>query len=65
MEFQKILNLWNKPSAIVDNQSNAKFKVENEIINYTEVLRPNLCDFNDAYILVVIQKMIPLLMGIM
>ena len=61
MEHQKILNLlieanyskfvaskWN----IANDQSNASYDVENKIICNTEVLKSNLCDFNDAYILV-------------
>ena len=39
---------WN----IVNDQSNANFNVRNGIIYNTEVLKSNLCDYNDAYILV-------------
>ena len=39
---------WN----IVNNQSNANYDVGNEIIYNKEVLKFNLCDYNDAYILV-------------
>ena len=39
---------WN----IVNIQSNANYDVENEIIHNTEVLKPNFCDYNDAYILI-------------
>ena len=39
---------WN----IVNDQSNANYNVGNEIIYDTEVLKSNLCDYNDAYILV-------------
>ena len=39
---------WN----IVIDQSNTNYDEENEIICYTEVLKRNLCDFNDACILV-------------
>ena len=39
---------WN----IVNDQSNANYDVGNEIIYNTEVLKSNLCDYNDAYILV-------------
>ena len=39
---------WN----IVNDQSNANYDVENEIIHNTEVLKSNLWDYNDAYILV-------------
>ena len=39
---------WN----IVNNQSNADYGVGNEFIYSTEILKSNLCDYNDAYILV-------------
>ena len=61
MEHQKILNLLNEASDskfvtrkwnIVNDQSNANYDVGNEIIYNTEVLKSNLCDYNDAYILV-------------
>ena len=39
---------WN----IVNNQSNGNYDVGNEIIYNTEVLKSNLCDYNDVYILV-------------
>ena len=39
---------WN----IVNDQSNANYDVGNEIICNTEVLKFNLCHYNDAYILV-------------
>ena len=39
---------WN----IVNYQSNANYGVGNEIIYNTEILKSNLCDYNDAYILV-------------
>ena len=61
MEHQEILILlieqnnskfvtrkWN----IVNDQSNAIYDLRNEIIYNTEVLKSNLCDYNDAYILV-------------
>ena len=60
MEHQKILNLLNEANDskfvkrkwnIVNDQSNANYGVGNEIIYYTEVLKSNLCDYNDAYIL--------------
>ena len=60
MEHQKILNLLNEASDskfvtrkqnIVNDQSNANYDVGNEIIYNTEILKSNLCDFNDAYIL--------------
>ena len=37
---------------IVNDQSNANYDVRNEIIYSTEVLKSNLCNYNDAYILV-------------
>ena len=39
---------WN----IVNDQTNANYDVRNDIIYNTEVLKSNLCDYNDAYILV-------------
>ena len=39
---------WN----IANDQSNENYDVGNEIIYNTEVLKSNLCDFSDAYILV-------------
>ena len=36
----------------VNDQSNTNFDVGNEIMHNTEVLKSNLCDYNDAYILV-------------
>ena len=39
---------WN----IVNGQSNASYDVGNKISYNTEVLKSNLCDYNDAYILV-------------
>ena len=38
---------WN----IVNDQSNANYRVGNEIIYGTEVLKSNICDCNYAYIL--------------
>ena len=61
MEHQKILNLLNEPNDskfvtrkwnIVNDISNASYGVGNDIICNTEVLKSNLCDNNDAYILV-------------
>ena len=61
MEHQKILNLlkevnnskfvrrqWNT----VNDQSNANHDEGNKIIYNTEVLKSNLCGYNDSYILV-------------
>ena len=61
MEHQKILNLLNEASGskfvmrkwnIFIDQSNANYDVGNEITYNTEVLKYNLCDYNDAFILV-------------
>ena len=61
MEHQKILNILNEPNdskfvtrkwSIVNDQSNVNYDVGNKIIYNTDVLKSNLCDFNDAYILV-------------
>ena len=61
MKHQNILNLLNEPSDsklvtrkwnIANNQSNANYDVGNEIIKNTGVLKSNLCNYNDAYILV-------------
>ena len=61
MEHQKILNLMNKAKdtkfvskewKIVDHNSKTNYGVGIEIILNTEVLKSNLCDYNDAYILV-------------
>ena len=60
MEHQKLLNLLNEASdskfvarkwTIVNDQSNPSYDVGNEIVYNTEVLKFNLCDYNDAYIL--------------
>ena len=39
---------WN----IVSDQSNRNYNVGNEVIYNTEVLKSNLCDRNNAYLLV-------------
>ena len=44
---QTILNLWEE-----NDQPKANYDVGNEIIDNTEVLKLNLCDYNDAYVLV-------------
>ena len=36
----------------VNDQSNKNYDAENEIIYITEVLKSNLCNYSDAYILV-------------
>ena len=43
-----VIRKWN----IVNNQLNANYNVGNEIIYSTEVLKSNLCDYNNSYILV-------------
>ena len=61
MEHQKILNLLNESSNskcvtkkqnIFNNQSNRNCDAGNGIIYKTEVSTSNLCDYNDACILV-------------
>ena len=61
MEHQKILNLLNEANDskfvprkwnIVNDQSNANYDAGNEIVYNTEDLKSNLCNYNDAYILV-------------
>ena len=60
MEHEKILNFLNEENDskfltrkwnIVNDLSNANYGVGKEIIYTTEVLKSNLCDYNDAYIL--------------
>ena len=57
MEHQKILNLLNEVDNsksvtrkwnIVNHQSNANYDVGNKVIYNTEVLKSNLCDYNNA-----------------
>ena len=59
MEHQKIINLLNEANDskfvtrkwnIVNDNSKANCDVGNEIIYNTEVLKSNLCDYNNAYI---------------
>ena len=61
MEHQKIFNSLNEASdskfmirkwKIANDQSSANYDVGNEIICNTEVLKSNLCDHSNAYILV-------------
>ena len=61
MEHQKILHLLNQANDskfvtrkwnIVNDQSYGKFGEKNEIIYNTDVWKSNLCDYNDAYIIV-------------
>ena len=33
---------------VIDDQSNGNYDERNEIIYNTEVLKPDLCDYNDA-----------------
>ena len=48
INFKFVTRKWN----IVNDQSNPTYDVGNEIIYNREVLKSNLCDCNDAYILV-------------
>ena len=59
MEHEKILNLLNDANdskfvtrkwSIVNDNSKANYGVGNEITYNTEVLKSNLCDYNNAYI---------------
>ena len=61
MEHHKILNLLNEENdskfvtrkwTIVSNNSKRNYDVGSEIIYHTDVLKSNLCDYNDIYILV-------------
>ena len=61
MEHQKILTLLNEASdskfatkkwKTVNDQSNANYNVGNEVVYNTNILKSNLCDYNNAYILV-------------
>ena len=61
MEHQNILNLLSEASYsrfvtrkwnIINDQSNGNCDAGNESIYNTDVLKSNLCDYNDAYILV-------------
>ena len=61
MKHQKILNLFNEAGDskfmprkwnIVNDNSKANYGVGNEITHNIEVLKFNLCDYNDVYILV-------------
>ena len=47
-DFKFLTRKWN----IFSDQSNANYDVGNEIIYNIEVLKSNLCDYNDDYILV-------------
>ena len=57
MEHQKILNLLNEASdskfltrkwSIVNDNLKANYGIRNEITYKTEVLKSNLCDYNNA-----------------
>ena len=61
MDHQKILNLLNEENDskivtrkwnIANDNSEASYGVGNEIIYNTEVLKSNLCEYSNAYILV-------------
>ena len=60
MEHQKILNLLNEANDskfvtrkwnIINDESKSSYDATNEITYNTEILKSNLCDYNDAYIL--------------
>ena len=60
MEQKRLLNLLNESidskfttrnQKIANDQSNANYDVRNETIYNTEVLKYNLCDYKDPYIL--------------
>ena len=62
MEHQKILNLLNESSNskfvtrkwnIFNDHSDANYDAGNEIICNTEVLKSNLCNYNDAHKLII------------
>ena len=61
MEHQKILNLFNesinskfviRTCNIINDQANANYSEGNKVKYSTEVLKSNLCDYNDVYVLV-------------
>ena len=61
MKHQKILNLLNETNNskfvtrkwnVINDNSNANDGVGNEINYNTKVLKFNICDYNDAYVLV-------------
>ena len=63
MEHQKISNLSNDANGskfltrkwnIVNDNSNSNYTAANEITYNTEILKSNLCDYNNAYILVIV-----------
>ena len=47
-----ILNLWQE-NEITELQNYANYDVGNKIVYNTEVLKSNICDYNDAYILMI------------
>ena len=64
METQKTVNLLKDTDneypkftaqkwCVVDNESKGKYSDENEIKFLTSSLESNLCDYSDAYILVI------------
>ena len=61
MQHQKLLNLLNEANDsklvtkkwnTVNDNSKSNYDATNEIIYNTEILKPNLSDYNNAYILV-------------
>ena len=49
---QAILNLLKQNGILINDQSNTNYNTGDEIIYNTEVLKSNLCNYNDAYILI-------------
>ena len=45
-------NFMARGRSFINDQSKSKYRVGNEIISNTEILKSNLCDYSDAYILV-------------
>ena len=61
MEHQKILSLLNEPNdskfvakkwCVANDNSRTNYDVGSEIVYNTEILKSNLCDYNDSCILV-------------
>ena len=61
MKHQKILNILNEASDsifltrkwnIANDESKVNYDIGSETVYNTEVLKSNLCDYNNAYILV-------------
>ena len=59
MDHQKILNLLNEANDyqfvtrkwnFINDNSKSNYDATNKITYYTEILKSNLCDYNDTYI---------------